>query len=399
MNATPIISKTRRYELDWLRVLAILAIFCFHSTRFFDPSDWHVKNRTTYPGMELAAAIVLNWIMPLIFVISGASTYYALGKRGGGVFLKDRSLRLLVPLIVGIFTHSIWQIYLDRVTHHQFTGSFIEFIPHYFEGMYGFGGNFAWMGMHLWYLGILFVFSVLFLPLFLWLRQGSGQRLLDWLSGALAFPGGVYLLALPVMATLAFVNPHTFLGARNFGGWSVSGYIPVFLAGFLVVSGERLYDSVRRLRWVSLVAAGVLTAVMAVIYAQRGEPVYGTPYYTRLFAVYGLMSWCWILGFMGFAAQHLRFANPFLAYANEAVLPFYILHQTVLLTVGYWVVRWSIPDLLKWLTIAGLSLAICLALYEFLIRRYNVLRFLFGMKSQPRQPSPQLHQPQPAQIP
>lgn len=63
------------------------------------------------------------------------------------------------------------------------------------------------------------------------------------------------------------------------------------------------------------------------------------------------------------------------------MLPFYIMHQTVLLTVGYWVVRWDIPDLAKWIIIVGSSLTICLALYEFLIRRNNVLRFLFGMKS------------------
>lgn len=387
--------KTRRFELDWLRVLAILAIFFFHSARFFDPNEWHVKNPTTYPGLNLPAAVVLNWIMPLIFVISGASTYYALNKRSAGEFLKDRSLRLLVPLLVGVFTHSIWQVYLERVTNHQFYGSFIAFIPHYFEGLYGMGGNFAWMGLHLWYLELLFVFSVLFLPLFLWLRRGSGRRLLDWLGRTLAFPGGVYLLALPVMALLVTLNPSRFFGARVFGGWAIGPYAPLFIIGFLVVSNERLYDSVRRLRWLSLALAVALTGIMATFYVQRGDPLFGTTYYSRLYAVYGLTSWCWILMIIGFAVQHLRFANPFLAYANEAVLPFYIMHQTVLLTVGYWVVRWQVPDLLKWATIAAVSLAICLALYEFLIRRHNLLRFLFGMKPLPPRSLPEMAQPLP----
>lgn len=397
---TPTLSpKTRRYELDWLRVLAILAVFFFHSARFFDPNDWHVKNPTTYPALQYVAAVVINWIMPLIFVISGASTFYALGKRGGAAFLKDRALRLLAPLVVGIFSHVAWQVYLERRTHHQFVGSFIDFIPRYFDGLYGLGGNFAWMGLHLWYLLLLFVFSILFLPLFLWLRQGSGQRLLAWFGRALSFPGGVYLLGLPVALLLATLNPNQFLGLRSFGGWAIGPYMLIFLNGFLVVSNERLYDSMRRLRWVSLGLALVLTGVLLAVYAQRGDPIFGTTYYTRLYAAYALGSWFWITMFFGFAAQRLRFATPFLAYANEAVLPFYIMHQTVLLTIGYWLIgrNWPLPDFVTWLLITGLSLAVCLAAYELLIRRHNVLRVLFGMRPLPAQPSPQLSQPQPAQ--
>ena len=85
----------RRYDLDWLRVLAILAVFVFHSGRFFDQGDWHVKNPTTYLGVQIWTTFLVNWIMPLIFVISGASTFYALGARGAGRFVKDRVLRLL----------------------------------------------------------------------------------------------------------------------------------------------------------------------------------------------------------------------------------------------------------------------------------------------------------------
>jgi hypothetical protein len=76
----------------------------------------------------------------------------------------------------------------------------------------------------------------------------------------------------------------------------------------------------------------------------------------------------------------LNLSTPFLTYANEAVLPFYILHQTVLLCVGYFVVQWPIPSLLKWVVILALSFPTIMALYEFLVRRFNVMRFLFGMK-------------------
>jgi peptidoglycan/LPS O-acetylase OafA/YrhL len=78
--------------------------------------------------------------------------------------------------------------------------------------------------------------------------------------------------------------------------------------------------------------------------------------------------------------KRLNFQNKFLSYANEAVLPFYILHQTVLLCVGYYVTRWEIPDAAKFVIIALSSFAIIMAIYEFVIRRANVMRALFGMK-------------------
>jgi peptidoglycan/LPS O-acetylase OafA/YrhL len=94
------------------------------------------------------------------------------------------------------------------------------------------------------------------------------------------------------------------------------------------------------------------------------------------------LDWLRVLAILGFAAKHLNVGVPFLAAANEAVLPFYILHQPVLLTVGYLVVRRAMPDLAKWAIIASLSLAITLVLYWFVIRPVNLLRFLFGMKPQ-----------------
>jgi hypothetical protein len=84
---------------------------------------------------------------------------------------RDKVLRLLVPLVVDIFTHSIWQLYLENITQGRFSGTFFEFLPHYFDGLYGFGGNLAWMGVHLWYLEMLFVYCLALLPLFRWLLK------------------------------------------------------------------------------------------------------------------------------------------------------------------------------------------------------------------------------------
>ena len=378
MNRQASVSQ-RRYDLDWLRVLTILVVFIFHSGRFFDTGDWHVKNATTYFGVDIWTAFLADWMMPFIFVISGASLFYAITKGGFGTFFKDKFLRLAVPLILGVFTHAALMVYLERLTHHEFAGSFWEFVPTYFQGWYGFGGNFAWMGLHLWYLLILFLFSLLLYPLFHWLR-GSGAQALNAATDFIARPGMVYLLALVPMLLTALVNPNTPYGMRSFGGWSLLAYLPFFIYGFVLISNARLQQTIIRLRGVSL--AGGIVSLLA-CFATHGagpDPAFGTTSFTAYSALFALAAWFFILTFLGFGMRSLTRNTPFLQYANEAVLPFYVMHQTVLLAVGYFIVQTSLPDLLKWAVIAAIAFGIIMTLYELLIRRYNLLRFLFGMK-------------------
>jgi glucan biosynthesis protein C len=370
----------RRVDLDWLRVCAILAVFVFHSGRFFDTDYWHVKNPTTYFGVQVWTTILANWLMPFMFVISGASLFYALGSRGAGKFVLDKVKRLLVPLVVGIFSHVMLQVYLDRITHYLFSGTFFEFIPYYFKGWFGFGGNFAWMGLHLWYLEVLFVFSLVLYPLFRWLSAGLGHRLLVGFCSFLALPGMVYSLGLPVGALLAIIDPHSFFGMRDFGGYPLVIYLLFTLYGFVIMAHEGLQKRIQQFRWVSLAAGFLGLVVLLWLWASQGDPDFGTARFVLVFGIFGFSSWCWVLAFFGFGFKHLTKNTPFVAYANEAVLPFYIMHQTVLLCVGYYVTRWPIPDLVKALTISLSSFVIILGLYELLIRRINALRFLFGMK-------------------
>lgn len=369
----------RRYDLDWLRVMAIFAIFIFHNTRFFDTDDWAVKNPSTYLFMDGWKAYAISWGMPLVLLISGASAFFALSKVSPGRYVKGIIMRLFVPLMVGIFTHAALQVYLERLHKGEFNGSFLDFYPHYFDGMYGFGGNFAWMGLHMWYLEALFIFSLLCLPLFVFFKKSTiGRRILRSLGDSLAKPGAVYLLALPVMWLIYVLDPATW-GNRDLGGWSVVIYPIFFISGFLIISNQNLQHRIQQLRWLSLGSALVLTVIYLFLEFNESTPL-STIGEWPADLIISPVAWCWLLAVFGFGMKHLNFNTPLLKYANEAVLPFYILHQTVIVTLGYFVVQWNIPAPVKFLFTLSISFLITMGLYEFLVRRFNMLRFLFGMK-------------------
>lgn len=368
----------RRIDLDWLRVILIGFVFIFHSGRFFDTGGWHVKNAETFFGVQVWTTFLAMWMMPAIFMVSGASLFFALGS-SNGKFVKDKVLRLLVPLVVGVFTHVAVQVYLERVSHHQFRGTFFEFLPHYFDGLYTSGGNFAWMGLHLWYLLVLFVFSIALLPLFRWL-QGRGARALSKFGDVVALPLVVYALAIPIALLMVNLNPRNLLlGSKDWGGWPLPVYLFFFVYGFVVISHAGLQRRIVQQRWLSLVLGLAGFAVLFVIWGTQGDPYFGSTRYAQVFTVFGISSWCWVLAIFGFGMKHLTRNSRYLQPLNEAVLPFYVLHQSVLIVVGYFVVQWDIPAEMKWLIIAQLSFAIIVGMIA-IIRRVNVLRFLFGMK-------------------
>jgi glucan biosynthesis protein C len=370
----------RRYELDWLRVMAVFSVFVYHCSLIFAPDPYSIKNPVLYPYLDGLASFAEAWGMPLILIISGASAFHALGRVGAGRYVKGLLARLLLPLVIGIFTHAAVQIYFENLHTGKFSGSFFEFYPHYFEGLYGFGGNFAWMGMHLWYLEALFIFSLLCLPVFLWLRKAAmGRSLLHKLGNLLAKPAAIYLLSLPTTVLINLLDPEG-IGTTVLGSWSIFNYLVFFVSGYVIYSNPRLQASIGRMRWVSLVAGIITSPLIDIVWVALGDPSFGTWQFLPGTALYSLSAWCWLLAIFGFAMHHLNRQTPFIRYANEANLPFYIMHQSVLLPLAFFVVQWTIPDGYKFLVIVGGTFMTVMLTYELLVRRINLLRILFGMK-------------------
>ena len=373
--------QARRYDNDWLTVLAMLTIFFFHCARFFNFEDWHVKNNQLDEGLTLFVAIVAQWIMPLFFMLSGISSYYSLNSRTGGRYISNRFQRLVIPLIFGTFILLVpVQVWIERYSHAQFGGTFIEFYPRYFEGFYGFGGNFAWMGLHLWYLEVLFVFTLLTFPLFIFLKKERIQELISRKTVFFAKTGAIFILGIPLFLMECLVNlqPEG-LGRRDFGGWSSISYIVVFMAGFLIAFDSRNREALERSRFVSL-ALGLLTTGIIFFFhidlAPLGDFAYPLKIFFRSFN-----SWFWLLAFLGFGSRFLEFNNGILKYAREAVLPFYILHQTIIVLIGFYIANWETSVMVKYITLSAFSFIVIIAIYDLLIKRIKVLRFLFGMKA------------------
>src|SRR6187399_1277506 len=161
-QATP----TPRYEfLDWLRVLAILLLLFFHTGMLFVGWGWHITNAETIPALELPMDLAHRLRMPLLFVIAGAGMWFALKRRTGKAFIAERTARLLVPAIIGMFLIVPPQVFLERVAHGQWSGGYLDFM---WQRVFRFepypAGDFSWH--HLWFIIYLYVYVLLLKPLF-----------------------------------------------------------------------------------------------------------------------------------------------------------------------------------------------------------------------------------------
>jgi hypothetical protein len=364
------------YGLDRVRVLAIVVVFLFHCARFFDSQDWHVKNTELSAALTLFTRFVSLWIMPLFFFISGISARYAM-KHGARGYMESRVTRLLVPFLLGTFVVlAPAQVWVERVSRGAFSGSFLEFYPEYFSGWYGFGGNFAWMGLHLWYLEMLFIFSVITIPVFLFMKRRAGERP----PSKAGLAGPMLWMVLPVIAAELVSNLDPGLaGRRDWGGWPLLSHLAFFSSGYYAALRpavlERLASSWKKnLAW-ALAVTAFLAAILGVLL--DGTVVS----YLLASTLLPAASLLWIAAITGMGMGAFNFPGSALAYGNEAVLPFYVLHQTVIVLVGFYIRDWNAGVAAKYALLSGASFIVIMLIYECAVRRVNLLRVLFGMKA------------------
>lgn len=360
----------RRHDLDWIRVLATLAVFLYHCSMFFNPYPWHVKNNVINTTYIYAFSLFLsNWIMPVFFAVSGISVSYALQKRTGTSFLKERLARLGIPLLLGAFILSPPQVYMQRVSHHQFSGSFLQFLPHYFDGVYvdiDGTGNFAFEGLHLWYLLVLLLFSLITLPFILRKRQSAEMRSFTWKH--------YFLLLLPFFVLAVALN-----GFVNVGGWGLCVYLCLYLYGSSFFKTDRARNFIKN----NGVTTGILAIVSSigfVVWGLYGFPANGTlaSLFFTLTRVFNVWNWLLFIFYLG--EKYLMRSNRVLKYTSAASMPFYVIHQPVIVTLAFllYTLDWAVP--VKLVLLVPSAFLIIMVLYHFLIQRFDWLRVLFGMR-------------------
>jgi surface polysaccharide O-acyltransferase-like enzyme len=375
---------TRRYDIDWLRVIAMSGIFLLHTMHLFDEgTDWHLRNADTSTLVLILRGLIDIWAVPTFFVLSGAGAWFALKRRTGSRFLAERVQRLLVPLYsVGLFAIVLPQIYFDAFTN-GYRGSFGVVIA---RSLGSVGFDPSWPGLatffpgHLWFLQFLFLVSVVVIPVLLLLRSARGGRLITQVAGWCDHRGGIFLLIVPIalvrVALMGFI--------RGQFTWATFVFFAVlFVIGYMLVADDRFRASITRNRWIALVLGILSFGAQGFLMLTQGYDMFYEPF-SGIFVVYQVILsigiWGFIVFLMGITAKRLNRPSPALAYANEAVLPFYLFHQTVILGIGWFVIRWNMGIWPKLIIVTVTSFAATLLLYDVFVRHSNVMRFFFGMR-------------------
>ncbi len=368
--------KIRRYDLDWLRVLVFALLILYHVGMFFVPWGWHIKNETLSEWLRWPMLVINQWRLPILFVISGMGTYYALGFRSGWQFIKERNFRLMLPLLVGMLLIVPPQVYLERLHEGDFTGSYWTYLTTVaFTGIYP-EGNFSWH--HLWFLPYLFIYSVLFVPLFIQLRRRPDHWLLNSLRRVIRRPAGLYLFILPLYFIEALIEPFFPVTHALIGDWfTLVNFGVLFLYGFLLIAlGESWWQAVDRIKRPALWIATISFVMMAWIWHQEDTTlVHFTEAMLKV-----LYFWSIILALFGYATRWLNRPSATLSYANRAVYPFYILHQTITIILAYPLITLEWPFIVEFLLLSVGTFGLSWLIYEFLIRRIKWLWPLFGLK-------------------
>ena len=342
----------------------------------------HIKNAGQSVVITTIQAFFFPWGMALFFMIAGAGTWFALKRRTSSQYIKERSRRLLIPFVVGSILLSPVQLYFEwshKVQTGIFAGSFRQFL-----GSLPWGPNpriFGVVGYHLWFLGFLFMFSLLALPFFQWVRRGAGQRLISWLAQVCRHRGGILIFALAPLIIRLGLQP--FFPYEH--DWADFFFLfSFFVIGYLVIGDERLRQAIRR-DWPITLTVGTLAFLGAAVMAfSTGElDIEAAPHSLLDFAWWGLFAvcgWCWTAFTLFIGMRFLNFSNRLLRYGQEAIVPFFVVHQPVIIVVAYFVVQLNAALIPKLLIVVIGSFLVSLALYRFVIRRVGVLRVAFGMK-------------------
>lgn len=391
----------RRHDIDALRVLAFGLLILYHLGMLYvgPASDWTFHLKSSYLANWLQYPMMASgfWRMDLLFLISGLAVHFLRGRLSLPRLAWKRTVRLLLPLLFGIAVVVPIQPYVQGVANGLVAPGFGHFLLRYWTGgpwpagafdgwQYGFTWN------HLWYLPYVWLYTMLLIALLPALESAPGRRVIH-ACRQLRGPALLLVPALPLVGYSIWLSaryPITHAFANDW--YAHAGYLTVFLYGYVLGTDQGLWSELARLRRHALRLA-IASFGLYYVLDQLGNwvdmgwlptpAVHGAHLLMR--ALHFVYAWAAIATVLGYGHQYLNRPFHWLPYAREAVYPWYILHQSVMLAVAYWALpRYLGPVLEPLLVLLG-TVAGCALLHEYVIRRSRWLRPLFGLDALPRQ--------------
>jgi glucan biosynthesis protein C len=341
----------RRYDIDWLRVIAIVLLLVYHIGIGFQP--WGVfigfiQSNQPIESFWPVMSMLNVWRIPLLFFVSGMGVSFAIAKRSWKQLLLERTRRILVPFAFGVFfivpIHLlIWQKYYSQD---------LQYAP---------------QPGHLWFLANIFIYVLVLSPLFFYLKKNENGWFRRWLTTLFGNPAGMLFIAGCFALETILVKPETYeLYAMTLHGF-VIGFLSFLFGFFVVISGDGFWKMVRTWRWALLLVAGVLYTVRLTVFHLEA-PLY-----------YSAVESCsWIFAVFGLANRYLQRPGKTLRYLSSAAYPVYILHMVFLYLGSALFFPLEISPVLQFGLVVAFTFAGCFTSYE-LIRRVSFLRPLFGL--------------------
>ena len=369
----------RLYGLDWLRIGAFALLILYHIGMFFVPWEWHVKTARPQDWLELPMLAVNPWRLALLFVISGVASRILLGKiRGPGGFAASRSGRLLVPLLAGMVLFVAPQPWAQLRASGLIDGSFWQFwTQHYF--LFGkLHGLDLPTWNHLWFVAYLWVYTMALALLALLPGQAKDrmQRSFDYLFagwGILIWP---MLLLFSARIILFPVFGETHALVNDAYAHAVYGF--AFFFGVGLARSAAAWAAVTT-HWrpglcIGIAAYAVIVATDLTIPGESGDLELLVLRLAR-----SIQAWGLIIGLLGFARSHLHHDGPVRRYLTEAIFPYYIAHQSIIVLVGFWLIPMKLGAVTEFAIILTATVVGCTATYE-IGKRLAWLRPLIGLK-------------------
>jgi peptidoglycan/LPS O-acetylase OafA/YrhL len=383
-------SSDRLHALDAVRAFALLTGIALHATQpFVAGLPWMTAEK---PSTTLAGVFYTIHIfrMPLFFLIAGFFGRMMLERRGPSGFIKDRSRRILVPLVIGLPLVML------------FTGLA------YMLGAFASGADMqsvqqlrpppspvrhtSWIErinlIHLWFLYYLAIFYVAALAV-----RAVARSVSPWVDAAIRFlaqPWGAVLLALPIAAYYVQLKgwsswgglPAPFSLVPNVG--ALLSYGLFFGFGWLLHRQQQLLASFEK-RWPLYCALAVAAWIICRVIG--GATPHWGPYLkgyelTAYTLSYVVGAWFWSFGLIGAALRFLSGFSPVRRYLADSSYWLYLMHIAALLFFEQVLhplpLHWSVKYLVS---ISG-AMIVLLLTYHYLVRFTFIGATLNGRRAQ-----------------